>query len=101
MSMALDGLMPRSRRLDPTTSVDAGRAANLHASQAAVLEIIRLGKRGWAQFELEKNLPEYSPSRVRSSVSELVSRGLVEVIEGKLRETPHGRKARVYRAVSP
>lgn len=100
-SMVLDGGMPRSRSKDPFTSVDAGRAADLKGSQAAVLEIVRLGKRGWTQFELEKNLPEFSPSRVRSAVSELVALGKVEAIAGKLRETPFGRKAQVYRAVMP
>lgn len=99
-SMVLDGAAPRSRSTDPVTSVDAGRAANLRGSQAAVLAVIRLGKRGWTQFELEANLPEFSGSRVRSAVSELVGLGLVEPIEGKLRETPFGRKARVYRAVA-
>lgn len=99
-SMVLDGLSPRSRSTDPTTSVDAGRAADLKGSQAAVLAIVRLGKRGWAQFEIEKNLPEFSPSRVRSAVSELVERGLVVAVEGKFRETPYGRTAQVYRAVA-
>jgi len=96
--MVLDGLSPRSRSTDPTTSVDAGRAADLKGSQAAVLGTIRLGKRGWTQFELEMNHREWSPSRVRSAVSELVELGLVEVTD-RMRETPHGRKARVYRAV--
>lgn len=98
--MVLDGAMPRSRSKDPVTSLEAGRTADLKGSQAAVMQIIRLGKRGWTQFELEKNLPEFSPSRVRSAVSELVALGRVEAVEGKLRETPFGRQAQVYRAVA-
>lgn len=98
-SMVMDGAAARSRSTDPVTSVNAGRAANLKGSQAAVFDIIRLGKRGWAQFEVEANLPEFSGSRVRSAVSELVEVGLIAPVEGKLRETPYGRKAQVYRVV--
>ena len=98
-TMALDGAMPRSRRLDPITSVEAGRAARLHASQEAVLSFMRTGGE-WTQGDLEVGFPEWSPSRIRSAVSELESAGLVEWT-GETRMTRYGRKARVYRAVSP
>ena len=104
MSMVMDGVLPRSRRSDPVTSVDAGRAADLHGSQAAVLDLMRgFGVEfGWTQCELEDRLRgDWSPSRIRSAVSELQAKGLVEVIEGVARRTRYGRKARVYRAVSP
>ena len=96
-SMALDGLMPRSRRLDPVTSVDAGRAARLQASQEAVLSFMRTGGE-WTQGDLEVGFPEWSPSRIRSAVSELEALGLVEAT-GETRPTRYGRQARVYRAV--
>ena len=102
-TMAIDGVMPRSRKSDPVTSVDAGRAADLHGSQAAVLDLMRdFGTEfGWTQGELEDRLRgEWSPSRIRSAVSELVELGLVEWT-GDTRPTRYGRKARVYRAVSP
>lgn len=103
MSMVMDGVMPRSRKSDPVTSVDAGRAAKLCDSQAAVLDLMRgFEEFGWTQCELEDQLRgDWSPSRIRSAVSELQAKGLVEVIEGAARRTPYGRKARVYRAVSP
>lgn len=104
MSMVMDGVMPRSRKSDPVTSVDAGRSAKLHDSQAAVIAVMRgFGVEfGWTQGELEDRLRgDWSPSRIRSAVSELQAKGLVEVIEGVARRTPYGRQARVYRAVSP
>jgi hypothetical protein len=108
MSMALDGLLPRARRLDPTTSVDAGRAANLCESQKDVFEFMvkvpRNPGQGWTHGELEREMDAYgftySPSRIRSAVSELEARGLVEWT-GETRPTRYGRQARVYRAVSP
>ena len=99
-SMVLDGVSPRSRSTDPTTSVDAGRRAKLHASQVAVLNAMRQGG-SWTHFELEDHLREWSPSRIRSAVSELGHWGEVECVPGVFRVTPYGRKARVYRAVSP
>ena len=96
-SMVLDGASPRSRSTDPVTSVDAGRAANLHASQEAVLNHMRRGG-SWTQGELERVFPEWSPSRIRSAVSELVELGLVEAT-GETRLTRYGRKAQVFRAV--
>ena len=99
MSMVMDGVMPRSRKSDPVTSVDAGRAADLSGSQAAVIDLMR-GPYTWTQAELERGIDQWSPSRIRSAVSELVELGLVEWT-GEMRMTRYGRKARVYRAVSP
>ena len=99
MSMVLDGASPRSRKSDPVTSVDAGRAADLSGSQAAVLDVMR-GPFTWTQAELELFIDQWSPSRVRSAVSELVELGLVEWT-GETRLSRYGRQARVYRAVSP
>ena len=99
MSMVLDGASPRSRKSDPVTSVDAGRAADLSGSQAAVLDLMR-GPYTWTQADLERWVDQWSPSRVRSAVSELVELGLVEWT-GETRLSRYGRQARVYRAVSP
>lgn len=101
-SMVLDGLSPRSRSTDPVTSVDAGRAVKLHASQDAVLHVMRHGPEweiDWTQGELESAITNWSPSRIRSAVSELEELGLVEAT-GETRPTRYGRKARVYRAVT-
>ncbi|QIK64112.1 MarR family transcriptional regulator [Leucobacter viscericola] len=99
-SMVLDGAAPRSRASDPVTSVDAGRSVNVNASQAAVLEAIeRTMDHGITQGALEEFLSgTWSPSRIRSAVSELEDRGLVEAT-GETRATVYGRQARVYRAV--
>lgn len=102
MSVVMDGVLPRSRKSDPVTSVDAGRAAKLCDSQAAVLAVMRgFGVEfGWTQCELEDRLRfDWSPSRIRSAVSELVEAGLVEAT-GETRPTRYGRQARVYRAVA-
>lgn len=100
-TMVLDGLSPRSRSTDPVTSVDAGRAADLNGSQAAVLDFMRVRDRdsGYTHWQLEGYLDDlYSPSRIRSAVSELEALGLVEAT-GDTRPTRFGRQARVYRAV--
>lgn len=96
-SMALDGAEPRSRSTDPMTSLDAGRAARLHASQDAVLSYMRSGGT-WTQGDLELVFTDWSPSRIRSAVSELEKLGLVEVTD-ETRKTRYGRQARIYRAV--
>ncbi len=101
-SMVLDGAMPRSRVADPVTSVDAGRSADLKGAQAAVLELMRdfSVEHGWTQEELSERLRfDWSPSRVRSSVSELVALGLIEDA-GSKRPTRYGRMAIVWRAVA-
>lgn len=96
-SMALDGLTPRSRSTDPVTSQDAGREVNLYRSQEVVYELMLRSERDWTQGELEFQFT-YTPQRVRSAVSELREKGLVE-LTGEQRITRHGRKADVYRAV--
>lgn len=92
----LDGPTPRSRATDPVTSVDAGRSADLCRSQAVVLAAMRARGVGVTQQELEEYLPGLSPSRVRSAVSELAERGLVEATD-ETRPTKYGRAARVWR----
>lgn len=101
--MVMDGLMPRSRAKDPVTSVDAGRAADLKGSQAAVMELMSgfAPVHGWTHEELEERLRhDWSPSRIRSAVSELVAAGLVEDAD-TMRPTRYGRMAIVWRAVVP
>lgn len=95
-SMVLDGPTPRSRSTDPTTSVDAGRSADLSRSQTVVLAAMRARGIGMTQYELELYLPGMSPSRVRSAVSELAEQGLVEPTD-ETRITRFGRQARVWR----
>lgn len=99
-SMVLDGGMPRSRSTDPVTSVDAGRSVNLKGSQAAVYACMRDWDPGygWTQQELEDEFPKWSPSRIRSAVSELEALGAVAAT-GFTRRTRYGREARVYRVV--
>ena len=46
-TMVLDGGMPRSRSKDPVTSLEAGRAADLKGSQAAVLEQQAQSRDSW------------------------------------------------------
>jgi hypothetical protein len=94
-SMVLDSLTPRSRSTDPTTSVDAGRAADLPRSQAVVLAAMRARGRGCTQAEVVAMLPGLSPSRARSAVSELAERGLV-IATDETRPTMYGRQARVW-----
>lgn len=93
--MTLDGPNPRSRTTDPVTSVDAGRSVDLCRSQAVVLAAMRARSVGVTQCELEEFLPGLSPSRVRSAVSELAERGLVEATD-ETRPTKYGRQARVW-----
>lgn len=101
-SMALDGVSPRARSTDPTTSVDAGRSVDLPGSQAMVLELLKdLGS--CTDVELEDNLKDYySPQRVRTARGELVEQGLVE-FTGATRLSTRGRQrkhhARVWRLV--
>lgn len=92
--MALDGV-PRSRKTDPVTSVDAGRRARLRESQAAVLETLAGVDFGLTQGELEARISDWSPSRVRTAVSELAEAGLVQPT-GTFRKTRSGRNAQVW-----
>lgn len=92
--MALDGV-PRSRRTDPVTSVEAGRRARLRESQSAVLRALTEVDFGLTQSELEARITDWSPSRVRTAVSELAEVGLVEPT-GTYRKTRSGRNAQVW-----
>lgn len=103
MSMILDGLSPRSRSTDPVTSVEAGRSIDLNHSQQAVLEVFELSPlHGFAQFEVERILDgQFTPSRIRSAVSELTEKGKLYIVDGEYRRTPTGRKAQVYKLNTP
>ncbi len=86
---------PRARKSDPLTSHLAADSNNPAASRQFVMDCLH--KRGpLAQFELEELAQGlWSPSRVRTAVSELVTRDLVE-FTGLHRLTPSGRSARVW-----
>lgn len=89
----MDG--PRVRRSDALTSHLAAGSTDPAASRQFVMSSRH--KRGpLAQFELE-GIAEglWSPSRVRTAVSELVVRDLVE-FTGMYRVTPSGRRAQVW-----
>lgn len=96
--MVLDGVAARSRGTDPVTSVDAGRSARLCASQAAVMACMTHG-RNRTQGELEYLLPEWSPSRIRSAVTELEAQGQL-VRTDRTRLTKYGRAAQVWEAAA-
>lgn len=85
----------RTRRSDPATSHHAADSNDTAASRTWVMfNLIEHGP--LAQFELEKlAVGQWSPSRVRTAVHELVERGLVEFV-GYYRMTPSGRKAQVW-----
>jgi hypothetical protein len=85
---------PRARRSDPITSHTAADRANLTGSQSAVHGALsRHG--GLAPFELEQILPLWSPSRIRTALTELAKQGLVERTDST-RVTPYGRDAHVW-----
>lgn len=100
-SLALDGTLPRSRRTDPTTSVDAGRAADLSASQREVLRLFAVMRR-WpmADHELIEVATAwrspFTPQRIRSARAELAAAGRLVLVEGETRKTPTGGNARVW-----
>lgn len=95
-TMALDGAAARSRSTDPVTSVDAGRAADLPASQAAVLNLLGNAYGGLTDTELvdlaETFGTKFSAQRLRTARAELTEAGLVVQVEGEFR------RARKYRA---
>ena len=106
-SMVLDGVAARSRSTDPTTSVGAGRSANLARSQDCVTdiletfgpmadhELVNLQQQGlWGQTPWGK----FSAQRLRSARAELVELGRVE-FSGLYDVTDSGRKARVWQVV--
>lgn len=92
---------PRARTSDPFTSKQAGKRADLVGSRGAVLKALRARRFGATQSELER-LPElsryWSPSRIRTAVSELEAQGLV-VATDRVEYTRYRRLARVYEAV--
>lgn len=102
-TLALDGTLPRSRRGDPTTSVDAGRAVDLNASQAYVLALFgrHYGLSHIADHELVAIAfaqgSRYTPQRIRSARAELTQLGRIVLVEGEKRTTPHGGRAKVWR----
>ena len=100
-TLVLDGVTPRARTTDPTTSVDAGRVANLTASQRLVLDIFTR-QRGpladhqlvaWAEGTSREN---FAPSRIRSARSELTELGVIVLAEGTVK-TPRGIRAQLWR----
>lgn len=75
---------PRARRTDPLSSHEAAdaTASKVWASQQATLEIMRAHGKPMTANQIEKiadarGLP-FSPSRMRSTPSELVTLGFVE-----------------------
>lgn len=104
-SLVLDGVNPRSRTVDPVTSVDAGRDAQLTASQGEVLSMFHARPiDGFADHELvewaEYSGSRYTPQRIRSARAELAEKGLLEHGEGDYRKTPTGKNARVWTLAS-
>lgn len=97
--MVLDGVAARSRSTDPTTSVDAGRSADTVNSQTSVLIALRHCTDGYTQSELENIVTWFSPSRIRSAVTELEANGLV-VRTDRTRLTKYGRAAQVWEAAA-
>jgi predicted transcriptional regulator len=92
--MLWDEDSPRARRNDPLTSHAAADSSNLADSQQAVLTALRVHKH-LAAFELETVLPMWSPSRIRTALTELAKQGLVERTDST-RMTPYGRDAHVW-----
>ena len=48
-----------------------------------------------AAFELEAQLPHWSPSRIRTALNELQEQGYVQRLD-RFRVTPYGRQAHVW-----
>lgn len=93
----------RSRKSDPDTSREAAKAVTdkggtLKPSQIDVLHILKQYRTATQKTlenteDLQRN---YSPSRIRSAVSELVRMGIV-VDSGQRERLESGRKAIVWR----
>lgn len=99
-TLALDGVLPRSRRTDPTTSVDAGRDADLRDSQREVLWLFEShAGRDFADHELvdlaQQTGSTYSAQRIRSARAELTELGRIVQVEGEYRKTKT-KRARVW-----
>lgn len=88
VNMVMDGVSPRSRSTDPVTSVEAGRGADLNASQRQVLTFLESftaypGLNDWTDKEFvsaiqadvrRANGVVYTEQRYRSARSELGDR---------------------------
>ena len=89
----------RVRRGDATTSHEAADSNDTAASRTFVMFAL-IEHDMLASFELEQIADGlWSPSRIRTAVSELVERGLVE-FAGVYRLTPAGRRAQVWKVRS-
>lgn len=93
-SIILNDDSPRVRRSDPTTSHLAADSSNRADSKKAVLTALRVHKH-LAAFELEHVLPDWSPSRIRTALTELAEDGLV-VRSDRTRVTRYGKPAHVW-----
>lgn len=104
--MALDGDTPRSRKSDPTTSVDAGRSVSQALSQQYVRGLLAVHG-AMADHQLvalaaddkagHEAFGRFSPQRLRSARAELVALGDVESVPDEYRRTDSGRRAHVWR----
>ena len=89
----------RVRQSDPITSHEAADSNDTAASRTFVMFAL-IEHDMLASFELERIADGlWSPSRIRTAVSELVERGLVE-FAGVYRLTPSGRRAQVWKVRS-
>lgn len=93
-SIILTGDSPRVRKSDPVTSHQAADASNRADSKKAVLTALRVHKH-LAAFELEAVLPDWSPSRIRTALTELAEEGLV-VRSDRTRLTRYNKPAHVW-----
>lgn len=93
-SIILTDDTPRVRKSDPLTSHRAADSSNRADSKQAVLTALRIHKH-LAAFELEAVLPDWSPSRIRTALTELAADGLVQRSD-KTRTTRFGRDAHVW-----
>lgn len=92
--IVMTGDSPRVRKTHPLTSHKAADLANLPDSQRDVLKKLRVYKM-LAAFELETMLPQWSPSRIRTALSEPAERGYVQRLD-RFRVTPYGWQAHVW-----
>lgn len=101
-TLALDGVLPRSRSKDPTTSVDAGRRAQLTESQQQVVTLFELEGRALADHELvavsESWGGRFTPQRIRSARKELYRKGRIQRVP-VFRKTVRGNRAQVWALV--
>lgn len=93
-SIILNGDSPRVRKSDPLTSHVAADSSNRADSKRAVLTALRVHKH-LAAFELEQVLPDWSPSRIRTALTELAEEGLV-VRSDRTRLTRYNKPAHVW-----